>query len=971
MAQIAQTTDFRVRKGLVVENTATILSTIGTTGTNSGALQVVGGVGIGGNLFVGGVITATTYYGIFAGSFAGVINTATNLGAGVANQIPYQSAPGATSYSSNLVFNGTTFTTTNITITGVTGTIGTNTGALQVVGGVGVAGNLFVGGTITATNLVLTGNETEAGVLSITNVTGTTGTNTGALIVAGGVGIGGDLYIGGTGYIQKSSIASKVDGVIGWTWESVATLGTANTDITFKPDGTKMFMVGSSIQQWTLSPAWTLVGASAGTSYSMAAIDTGAQGLAFSPDGTKMVTVGDTAVANATVSSLAAEDRAHYFTLSTPWDPSSATLVSSIRFAITDQGLPAAESLPAGCAYNTDGTSFYMVGRAGYKVYQYTLSTPFVVSTASATYSKQLSIVNEDTGPTGISFNYTGTRMYIIGQTYDQVFEYRLGTAWDIATAVFYDKYFVGAQNGSMIGLYVNDTSTNYTYLASSTGVYRYTATTQATVITAETTNSGIVLYGNTRIKGGPNNNLVVDQNIYASGANGITLYTPTIGAGQSGVTANIFIGISTGGLNLYTSQSTGAFNLGGTAAGGTLSIGRSTVAQTLNLSNGATTAAFLKVVNIATGGLAGSTSTVNIGPALGTGTVTVNAGAVVYIANVNNAVSTSTGALQVAGGVGIGGGLVVGGTITSTNAIVSGSIAITGNITATIITATTSNIIGNETVGGSVAVTGNISAVTVTATTFVGALTGNVTGQASSATNIIGGAAGSILIQSAPNVTAFIPQGTTGYVLTAASGNTATWQALSGLAAGTATNAINVQVQAQPLAGTYYPTFVNANNVAATYLTEYTTSSLSINPGTGIVSVNNIVATTSGTFGTAASNAVVSGIYSNNSVYASFTSNAISSSAQVNLDNYSSTVFRTAKYVVQIVDGTKVHVAEYLLFHDGTYVYLTPYAVSSNTGELGTFDAQISGGTVTLLFTPNYTPSSMIIKVVRTGITA
>ena len=283
--------------------------------------------------------------------------------------------------------------------------------------------------------------------------------------------------------------------------------------------------------------------------------------------------------------------------------------------------------------------------------------------------------------------------------------------------------------------------------------------------------------------------------------------------------------------------------------------------------------------------------------------------------------IGTNTGALQVIGGVGIAGGIFVGGT--------------------------------------------------VTATTFVGALTGNITGQASSATNIIGGAAGSIPIQTAPNVTAFIPQGTTGYVLTAAAGNTATWQALSGLAAGTATNAINVQTQAQPLSGTYYPTFVNANNITGAFVSEYTTSTLSINPATGILTVGSVAVTTSGTFGVAASNTVVSGIYSNNSVYASFTSNTISSSAQVNLDNYSSTVFRTAKYVVQIVDGTKVHVAEYLLFHDGTLVYLTPYAVSSNTGELGTFDAQISGGIVTLLFTPNYTPSSMIIKVVRTGITA
>ena len=54
MATTGQNSDFRVRKGIVVENTATILSTTNSFSTTTGAMTVLGGVGIGGNLNVGG-----------------------------------------------------------------------------------------------------------------------------------------------------------------------------------------------------------------------------------------------------------------------------------------------------------------------------------------------------------------------------------------------------------------------------------------------------------------------------------------------------------------------------------------------------------------------------------------------------------------------------------------------------------------------------------------------------------------------------------------------------------------------------------------------------------------------------------------------------------------------------------------------------------------------------------------------------
>ena len=80
--------------------------------TNSGALQVAGGVGINGGLFVGGVVTATT----FVGAVTGVATTATNLAGGAANQIHYQSAVGTSAFitapataSTYLSWNGSAF----------------------------------------------------------------------------------------------------------------------------------------------------------------------------------------------------------------------------------------------------------------------------------------------------------------------------------------------------------------------------------------------------------------------------------------------------------------------------------------------------------------------------------------------------------------------------------------------------------------------------------------------------------------------------------------------------------------------------------------------------------------------------------------------------------------------------------------------------------------------------------------------
>ena len=58
-----------------------------------------------------------------------------------------------------------------------------------------------------------------------------------------------------------------------------------------------------------------------------------------------------------------------------------------------------------------------------------------------------------------------------------------------------------------------------------------------------------------------------------------------------------------------------------------------------------------------------------------------------------------------------------------------------------------------------------------------------------------------------------------------------------------------------------------------------------------------------------------------------------------------------------------KYHSAEILLTHNGTIAYITEYALVYSDSSLGEFDANISGGNVSLTLTPSYTNTSIKAK--------
>lgn len=127
--------------------------------------------------------------------------------------------------------------------------------------------------------------------------------------------------------------------------------------------------------------------------------------------------------------------------------------------------IPMLERTPTGMAFGDSGTKFYTVGTSGDFVVQFTLSTAYDVSTRG-TIQAYYRVNSEETAPEDVTFNDTGTRMYILGGSGDDVTQYTLGTAWDVSTAstpVVWDtrtaiENLLGATNGDRLtGMAFND----------------------------------------------------------------------------------------------------------------------------------------------------------------------------------------------------------------------------------------------------------------------------------------------------------------------------------------------------------------------------------------------------------------------------------------------------------------------------------------------------------------------------------
>jgi len=139
------------------------------------------------------------------------------------------------------------------------------------------------------------------------------------------------------------------------------------------------------------------------------------------------------------------------YALSTGFDVSTASFTDA--FSVSAQ-----DTAPAGIAFNGDGTKMFIVGNTGDDINEYTLSGGFDVSTSS--FVDSFSVSGQETGPWGLAFNSDGTKMFVCGNASDNVNEYALSTGFDVSTASFTDAFSIGSQDTGPLGLAFNAAGT-------------------------------------------------------------------------------------------------------------------------------------------------------------------------------------------------------------------------------------------------------------------------------------------------------------------------------------------------------------------------------------------------------------------------------------------------------------------------------------------------------------------------------
>jgi hypothetical protein len=149
--------------------------------------------------------------------------------------------------------------------------------------------------------------------------------------------------------------------------------------------------------------------------------ETSPEALFFKPDGTKMYLIGRSG------------DDVDEFALSTPWDVTTASYTDQLAGIGSS---PTSESNPYGMFFSPDGIYLYIVGSSVDQVAQFTLSTAWDVSTGSYTREQDLlkSDGSDYINPTGIFFKPDGTEFWVTSVTEDTIQKYTLSTAWDVST---------------------------------------------------------------------------------------------------------------------------------------------------------------------------------------------------------------------------------------------------------------------------------------------------------------------------------------------------------------------------------------------------------------------------------------------------------------------------------------------------------------------------------------------------------
>lgn len=273
-----------------------------------------------------------------------------------------------------------------------------------------------------------------------------------------------------------NTIPSALGDILVWnltnaTYAQEATVtGTTPYGIAFNPDGTQFLLLenGSDIiHEYTLSTAWDLDTISkTATTFSVATQENNPRAISYNDDGTAVYIAG------------LGSDSVHQYTLSTPYTLAGITYANKSSSIITNT------PTCIGGNISKDGNHYYALENS-VGVIQYDLSTAFDADTLS--YSgNSFTLIGEIlegssiTALRGVEVSPDGTKMFVSASTPQHTYQFTLSTPFDVSTAtydsVYLDRSAQAGADTAMNGIFVTpDADSMFAVGSSNDKIIKYT----------------------------------------------------------------------------------------------------------------------------------------------------------------------------------------------------------------------------------------------------------------------------------------------------------------------------------------------------------------------------------------------------------------------------------------------------------------------------------------------------------------
>jgi len=247
----------------------------------------------------------------------------------------------------------------------------------------------------------------------------------------------------------RVSSSSQIISVGSWTYNGIRLLAFGEghpRDLYFKPDGTRLYVVGNGLDDIAsvdLPVAWDLSSLSSSSTVTTVNIagsssigGSGLEGSLYSlyvasdPNdtdtyGKKFFICGSS------------KDEVQEYTCSTAWDLSTMSVDATDYLQVSS----VTGGSPYGVTFKPDGSVMY-VSNTGSGVFHYDLSTNWDLSTAVHDSNKSINLSlfdsanNAETQIRNLTFSSDGTKVYIVGDGRECLWQLNLSTPWDISTYI-------------------------------------------------------------------------------------------------------------------------------------------------------------------------------------------------------------------------------------------------------------------------------------------------------------------------------------------------------------------------------------------------------------------------------------------------------------------------------------------------------------------------------------------------------